>query len=138
MGTHPIFESDFDCLTDSLKSDLKLGIKMGLENGIDPDIYPYHSRYRCNCPQPCRCHNAYYNQRRYDQYRYPQLQQEQQLYPGNEYHHQQHWITHQPIINNNDICRLQAIVNDYLKSLQPHKEKQEQLKNAFTDLYERL
>ena len=28
--------------------------------------------------------------------------------------------------------------SDYLKSLQPHKEKQEQLKNAFTNLYDSL
>jgi len=34
--------------------------------------------------------------------------------------------------------QLQAIINDYLKSLQPHKEKQEQLKNAFTNLYDSL
>merc|ERR1712228_871965 len=27
MGTHPIFESDFDCLTDDLKSDLKTMIE---------------------------------------------------------------------------------------------------------------
>ena len=90
-----------------------------------------NSAYRsCTCAQPCRCsvaYNNYYNrgQRQHftnEQFRPgPHSQERVGGYENspyeNSYHQQHHWVQQQPqqhqhpIINNNDIMQLQAIIN---------------------------
>merc|ERR1712131_496088 len=59
MGTHPIFESDFDCLTDSKKKNEKMMIKLAF---LCSTVLAWTPDVSGNCKQrPLECFRDYFS-----------------------------------------------------------------------------